>query len=301
MSIRLLLLGGSGQLGLSLFRQAVLAGWQVWAPGRQKLDITDAAGLERKITKFCPQVIINAAAFTQVDRAEQESETNWRINAEAPGWLANAAAIGGAIILHMSTDYVFDGAMRRPYSERDESVPLNAYGHAKLAGEQAVADLCPHHLIVRTSWLFGGAGRHFVRSMLELASTRTRLRIVDDQVGGPTPVDELARILLQMLEKSMSPNFSEWGIYHCSGQPALSWCQFAHAIFAQLQSLGYKTPCVSPISSQDYGAPARRPLNSCLDNGKMLRVFGISAPEWLPAMQRFVADWCASHPEFERK
>ena len=301
MGFRLLLLGGSGQLGQSLLRLAMAAGWQVWAPGRQELDIADAAGLARQISDFCPHAIINAAAYTEVDCAEQESDSNWRINAEAPGWLAEAAAEVGALLLHLSTDYVFDGAMARPYLESDPAAPLNAYGRAKLAGEQAVAELCPHHLIVRTSWLFGGAGRHFVRSMLELAATRTHLRIVDDQVGGPTPVDELAGILLQMLEIAMSPDFSEWGIYHCSGKPALSWYQFAQAIFAELQGLGYKVPMLSPINSQDYGAPAKRPLNSCLDNRKIHRVFGVSSPEWLPAMQRFVADWCASHPEFEKE
>ncbi len=137
--------------------------------------------------------------------------------------------------------------------------------------------------------------------MLELASTSSHLLIVADQVGGPTPVDELAWILLQMLEKAMSPDFNEWGIYHCTGRPALSWYQFAQAIFAELQGRGYKTPVVLPISSEDYGAAAKRPLNSRLDNGKMLRVFDLESPEWLPAMQRFVADWCAIHPEFEKE
>ena len=301
MGFRLLLLGGSGQLGKSLLRQAVLAGWWVWAPGRQELDITDAAGLRQQLTKFCPHAIINAAAFTQVDLAEQESEINWRINADAPGWLAKEAEEVGAILLHLSTDYVFDGVMDRPYSERDEAIPPNAYGRAKLAGELAVAEQCRRHLIVRTSWLFGGSERHFVRSMLELVSKRTHVQIVDDQIGGPTPVDELATILLLMLEKAMSPDFSEWGIYHCSGKPVLSWYQFAGAIFDELQGRGYKVPVVLPISSQDYGAPAKRPLNSCLDNHKIQRVFGVSSPEWLPAMQRCVADWCVAHPEFEKE
>lgn len=301
MSRRLLLLGRSGQLGQTLHHQATLAGWQVWAPNRQELDISNSSELERQIKQLCPDAIINAAAYTQVDLAENMSTNNWCINADAPGWLAKAAAGVGALFLHLSTDYVFDGAMARPYLESDIAAPLNAYGRAKLAGELAVAELCPRHLIVRTSWLFGGAGHHFVRSMLELASTSTHLLIVDDQVGGPTPVDELARILLQMLEKAMSPDFSEWGIYHCTGRPALSWYQFAQVIFAELQGRGYKTPVVSPISSQDYGAAAKRPLNSHLDNGKMLRVFDLESPEWLPAMQRFVADWCVAHPEFKKE
>lgn len=301
MSRRLLLLGGSGQLGQTLHYQAALAGWQVCAPKRQELDITNPSEVERQIKLFCPHAIINAAAYTQVDLAESMSTNNWCINAEAPGWLAKAAAGVGALFLHLSTDYVFDGTMARPYLESDIAAPLNAYGRAKLAGELAVAELCPRHLIVRTSWLFGGAGRHFVRSMLELASTRTHLHIVDDQVGGPTPVDELATILLLMLEKAMSPDFSEWGIYHCTGRPALSWYQFALAIFAELEGRGYKVPMVSPISSQDYGASAKRPLNSCLDHSKIQRVFGVSPPEWLPAMQRFVADWCVAHPEFKKE
>lgn len=298
---RLLLLGGAGQLGHPLLGLATSAGWQVWAPERQELDIADAAGLAWQISDFCPHAIINVAAYTEVDCAEQESDSNWRINAESPGWLAKAATGVGAILIHLSTDYVFDGVMARPYLESDLAAPLNAYGRAKLAGEQAVAECCRRHLIVRTSWLFGGSGRHFVRSMLELAQTRTHLQVVDDQVGGPTPVDDLARILLLMLEKSMSPDFSEWGIYHCSGKPALSWYQFALAIFDELQGLGYKVPMVSPISSQNYGASAKRPLNSCLDHSKIQRVFGVSPPEWLPAMQRFVVDWCASHTEFEKE
>jgi dTDP-4-dehydrorhamnose reductase len=301
MSRRLLLLGCSGQLGQTLYHLAVLTGWKVLAPEREALDTTNPVELERQVSLFCPHAIINAAAYTQVDLAEHEVTDNWRINAESPGWLAKAAAEVGSILLHLSTDYVFDGAMARPYVESDPAAPLNAYGRAKLAGEQAVAELCPHHLIVRTSWLFGGAGRHFVRSMLELASTRTHLHIVDDQVGGPTPVDDLAWILLQMLEKAMSPDFNEWGIYHCTGRPALSWYQFAQAIFAELQGRRYKTPVVLPISSEDYGAAAKRPLNSRLDNGKMLRVFDLESPEWLPAMQRFVADWCVVHPAFEKE
>jgi dTDP-4-dehydrorhamnose reductase len=301
MSRRLLLLGGSGQLGQSVHHQAVLSGWQVCAPKRQELDISNSSAIERQIKLFCPHAIINTAAYTQVDFAEHEAIDNWRINAEFPGWLAKAAAEGGALFLHLSTDYVFDGAMTRPYVESDTAAPLNAYGRAKLAGEQAVAEQCPRHLIVRTSWLFGGAGRHFVRSMLELASTSTHLHIVDDPVGGPTSVDDLARILLQMLEKAMSPDFNEWGIYHCTGQPVLSWYQFAQAIFAELHGRGYKTPVVLPISSEDYGAAVRRPLNSRLDNGKMLRVFDLESPEWSPAMQRFVADWCVTHPAFEKE
>lgn len=301
MSRRLLLLGRSGQLGQTLYHLAVSMGWQVWAPNRQELDISNSSELERQIKQLCPDAIINAAAYTQVDLAENMSTNNWCINADAPGWLAKAAAGVGALFLHLSTDYVFDGAMARPYLESDVVAPLSAYGRAKLAGELAVAEQCPRHLIVRTSWLFGGAGRHFVRSMLELASTRTHLHIVDDQVGGPTPVDALAQILLLMLEKAMSPDFSEWGIYHCSGKPALSWYQFALAIFAELEGHGYKVPIVSPISSQDYGAAAKRPLNSRLDNGKMHRVFDLESPEWLPAMQRFVADWCAIRPEFEKE
>ena len=301
MNGRLLLLGRSGQLGQTLYHLAGLAGWQVLAPEREALDTTNPVELERQISLFCPHAIINAAAYTQVDLAENNSIDNWFINAESPGWLAKAAAGVGALFLHLSTDYVFDGAVARPYLESDAVAPLNAYGCAKLAGEQAVAEQCPRHLIVRTSWLFGGAGRHFVRSMLELASTSTHLHIVDDQVGGPTPVDELATILLLMLEKAMSPDFSEWGIYHCTGRPALSWYQFAQAIFAELEGRGYKVPMVSPISSQDYGASAKRPLNSCLDHSKIQRVFGVSPPEWLPAMQRFVADWCVAHPEFKKE
>ncbi len=298
---RLLLLGRSGQLGQTLYHQATSAGWQVWAPKRQELDITNPSEVERQIKLFCPHAIINAAAYTQVDRAEHNATDNWCINAESPGWLAKVAAERRALLLHLSTDYVFDGAVARPYLENDLAAPLNAYGRAKLAGELAVAEQCTRHLIVRTSWLFGGAGRHFIRSMLELASTSTHLHIVDDQVGGPTPVDDLARILLQMLEKAMSPDFNKWGIYHCTGRPALSWYQFAQAIFTELQGRGYKTPVVLPISSEDYSTAAKRPLNSRLDNGKMLRVFDLEPPEWLPAMQRYVADWCVAHPAFEKE
>lgn len=301
MSRRLLLLGRSGQLGQVLYHLAVSIGWQVWAPEREALDITKPAVFEQPIKLFCPDAIINTAAYTQVDLAEHEATDNWRINAESPGWLAKSAAGVGALFLHLSTDYIFDGTMARPYLETDTPAPLNAYGRAKLAGEQAVAKQCQRHLIVRTSWLFGGTGRHFVRSILELASTSSHLNIVNDQVGGPTPVDDLARILLQMLENAMSPDFNQWGIYHCTGRPALSWYQFAQAIFAELEGRGYKVPMVSPISSQDYGASAKRPLNSCLNNSKIQRVFGVSPPEWLPAMQRFVADWCAIHPEFEKE
>lgn len=295
MTKRLLLLGGTGQLGQPLLRLALLAGWQVWAPERSELDITDSVSITRGVTVFRPNAVINAASFTQVDLAEQETSINWCVNAEAPGWLARSAAAVGAVLLQLSTDYVFDGAKVSPYLESDLPAPLNEYGRAKLAGEEAVKQGCERHLIIRTSWLFGGQGPHFVRSMLALANEHSHISVVSDQVGGPTPVGELADILLQILEQALASDFNSWGIYHCTGTPALSWYQFAMAIFYQLQLHGYMVPVLLPISSQEYAASAVRPLNSCLDNAKMQRVFGLQSPNWFPSMQRFVSDWCGDN------
>lgn len=284
---RVLLLGARGQLGQRLCAEAQAQGWSLLAWDRRALDIRDPVALRRQIGACAPDVIINAAGFTQVDLAEQAVDTAFAVNATAPAHLARVAQAVGAILIHLSTDYVFDGRKGAPYTETDAPNPLGVYGASKLAGEQAVQAYCARHLIVRTAWLFDPLGPNFVRTLLRLAATQTSVRIVADQRGAPTRGQDLARALLHMARQALQPGFADWGLYHFAGRPQISWFEFAQAIVtaAWQQGLLAGKPALVPISSAEYVCAARRPLDSRLDCSKIAAHFAIEPSDWQPGLQ----------------
>lgn len=284
--MKVMITGCLGQVGHCLTEQANAAGYTTLAVDYQELDITDRTAVMHLVTTFSPNVIINAAAHTAVDRAEGEEQASYAINRDGPTWLAQAAQACGAILLHISTDYVFRGDKEGLYQEQDAVSPQGVYGASKLAGELAVAEHCRRHLILRTAWVFGEHGNNFVKTMLRLGMQRPSLGIVADQFGGPTFAGDIAQALLTMARQAHEPDFHDWGIYHFAGEPHVSWFQFADHIFsaAQQQALLPVLPTLSALSTEEYPTPARRPQNSRLDCRRIEHRFGILPSNWQQAL-----------------
>jgi dTDP-4-dehydrorhamnose reductase len=289
--MRLLIAGWQGQLARALVELAPGADdIDALAVGRPALDLCEPATITRAMTDFRPDVIINTAAYTAVDKAESEPGAAFALNRDGARLLAEAAAKRGAAIIHVSTDYVFDGTKSTPYLEDDPTGPLNVYGRSKLEGERAVAAACPHHIIVRTSWVHSATGQNFVRTMLRLACERPRLSVVDDQVGSPTYAPHLAHAVLGIARQvARHRDDGRWGIYHAAGSGSVSWCGLAREALRVAAAAGHPTVPVDAITTVDYPTPARRPMNSRLDCSKLERTFGI----WLPPWQDGVADGIA--------
>lgn len=265
--MKTLVFGQSGQVARELQAQG-----QVIALSRSDADLSDPASCAAAILHHDPQVVINAAAYTAVDKAEAERDLAQLVNADAPAAMARACASTGARFLHISTDYVFDGSGQRPWTPQDETDPLGVYGQTKLDGETAVAGAGARHAILRTSWVFSAHGNNFVKTMLRLGADRDELTIVADQIGGPTPAADIAAALLAMAAQPDGPD----GIYHFGGAPWVSWADFAREIFAQSQ-----VNCrVTDIPTSQFPTPARRPANSRLDGQALARDYGISPPDW---------------------
>jgi dTDP-4-dehydrorhamnose reductase len=286
--LRILLTGSRGQLGFELIRTLACLG-EVVAVGRDRLDLEHVADLGRTVRELRPSVIVNAAAYTAVDAAETDFERALRINAEAPAALAREAALLGALFVHVSTDYVFDGSKATPYLEDDPTRPLNRYGESKRAGELAVQDAGGRYLILRTGWVYGLRGRNFLRTVLSLASEHEELRIVRDQRGAPTWSRLLAEAMAQIVARAATrggPSFTP-GIYHLTASGETSWHGFATAAVDLAERLGLvrvKARTITPIASADYPVPARRPANSRLDNARIEALFGIRMPAWDTAL-----------------
>ena len=283
--MNILLTGVKGQVGWELQRSLASLG-EVVAVDREDMDLADAAAIRTKVQEIAPRVIVNPAAYTAVDRAESEPERARLINAVAPGILAEAALRCGAILVHYSTDYVFDGSKDTAYLEDDAPHPLNVYGATKLAGEAAIRAVGVRHLILRTSWVYGLRGGNFLLTMQRLMRERTELKIVDDQIGAPTWSRLIAEATAQILAQCLSPargadRPEPWGTYHLTCGGETSWYGFAAAI----AELGGYTTRLTPIPSSDYPTPARRPTNSRLDNAKLARVFGLRLPHWREALK----------------
>ncbi|MDG3086925.1 dTDP-4-dehydrorhamnose reductase [Vibrio hannami] len=288
--MRVLVTGSYGQVGHCLVNQ--LAGKaEVLAVDKEQLDITDQAAVYTIVADFEPDYIINAAAHTAVDKAEQEVDLSFAINREGPKYLAEAAESCGAVMLHISTDYVFEGNGLEPYSECDMTCPQGVYGKSKLAGELAVADACDRHLILRTAWVFGEHGSNFVKTMLRLAQTRNELNIVGDQIGGPTYAGDIAATLIKMIESVEGGVEITWGVYHYSGMPYVSWYEFAQKIFdtAQRQGVVDEKPTLSSIPTSAYPTPAKRPENSRMNCNKIQTHFGIKPSDWITALDNIQA------------
>ena len=284
--MRVLITGCNGQVGHCL-TERLKDKADLLALDYEGLDITDQAAVFSVVSEFLPDYIINAAAHTAVDRAEQEVELSNAINRDGPQYLAQAAESCGATILHISTDYVFDGEGEKPYIESDPTSPQGVYGQSKLAGEQAVADECRKHLILRTAWVFGEHGNNFVKTMLRLAQTRDELNIVGDQFGGPTYAGDIADALIAMIEYIEQGQQPAWGVYHFTGMPYASWYEFAAKIFQLAETKGVlaKQPKISSISTSAYPTPAKRPANSRLDCSKIENQFGIKPSDWNAAIE----------------
>jgi dTDP-4-dehydrorhamnose reductase len=281
--VRILLTGRGGQLGWELERALAPLG-EVTATDRAALDLADPEAIRRALRAARPEVIVNAAAYTAVDRAESEPELAMRVNGAAPGELAEEAKRLGALLVHYSTDYVFDGAKRAPYAEDDAPQPLNVYGRSKLAGERAIAAAGARHLILRTSWVYGLRGRNFLLAILRRAQSGETLRVVDDQRGAPTWSRQIAQATVHVLARCHDAA----GLYHLSAAGQTTWCGFARAI---VEAAGLAA-AVQPIPSAEFCAAAARPRYSVLGCTKAARDLGVRLPDWREGLARCMAE-CA--------
>lgn len=278
--MRALVFGQTGQVARELARLLPDALFL----GRTRADLTDPAACAAAIAGTQADVVINAAAYTAVDRAESDVATAMAVNAAAPGAMAQAAAARGLPFLHISTDYVFDGSGTRPWQPGDATGPLGVYGQSKLAGEDAVRAAGGAHVILRMSWVFSSHGANFVKTMLRLGADRPVLRVVADQIGGPTAAADIAATLVTMATALRAG--AAGGSYHYAGQPAVSWADFARAIFRSADL----TVAVEDIASEAYPTPARRPQNSRLDGSTLKTDFGIDPPDWQLGLARVIAE-----------
>jgi dTDP-4-dehydrorhamnose reductase len=296
---RILILGSTGQVGSELQKTFADVG-EILTLDRRAADLGHPESLRKIVRDAKPDVILNAAAYTAVDRAESEPEAAKAVNATAPKILAEEALRSGAILVHYSTDFVFDGTKAGPWIETDPVHPLNVYGASKLAGEQAITQVGGQFLIFRTSWVYGPRGSNFFLTMLRLGRERDLLKIVDDQIGAPTTSLEIARATCSVVNAVLPAASDAWaGTYHMTCGGSVSWCGFAKAIFAQGQRLlEGKTPEVLPIQSSDYPTPAKRPLNSVLSNEKLFARFKVRLPIWDAAMEEVLESLAA--PQLRR-
>ncbi|MBN3763248.1 dTDP-4-dehydrorhamnose reductase [Burkholderia sp. Ac-20365] len=291
----ILVTGVNGQVGFELARTLQGLG-RVVALDRAALDLSDLAQIRATVRELKPSVIVNPAAYTAVDKAETDIDAAMRLNRDAPGVLADEAARSGAVLVHYSTDYVFDGTKGEPYVEDDATNPQNVYGKSKLAGELAIAQSGCAHLILRTSWVYGARGKNFLLTMLKLGVERPELRVVADQIGAPTWSNTIATSTSHILAQGLGANDLDWwrersGVYHLTAAGETSWHGFAKAILEI--AMGEKAPTVSPIGTSDYPVPAKRPSNSRMSCGKLTETFGLVLPDWQDALRLCMAGRCA--------
>ncbi len=278
--MRVAVTGCKGQVATSLIERAGLK-FEIVALGRPGFTLEDRDAVLAGLKAARPDVVVNAAAYTAVDKAEAEEGLAVIVNGEGAGHVAEAASRIGAPLLHLSTDYVFDGALDRPYREDDPTGPTGAYGRSKLIGEKLVAERCPDSVILRTAWVYSPFGTNFVRTMLRLNETREEVGVVADQRGNPTSALDIADALLAVaarVRKDRSPTLR--GVFHMTGTGEATWADFAEAVFREAAKRGRGPTRVRRIATADYPTPARRPANSRLDNEKLRRVYGLGLPDW---------------------
>ena len=282
----ILVAGKTGQLARALTTLAGERAIPLVTAGRPDLDLEDVSSIERIITEVAPKAIVNAAAYTAVDKAESEPERAFAVNRDGAARLAAAAAKLMVPFVHVSTDFVFDGKKTSPYLEDDAPSPLSVYGRSKLEGEFAVRDAYADAVIIRTSWVFSAFGQNFVKTMLRLAETREAVGVVNDQHGSPTAAQDLAETILAILERNATGPVSGGlaGLYHFTGAGETTWYGFAEAIFAGWARRGHRVPTLKPITTAEYPTPARRPARSALDCGKIERTFRIRRASWQKAL-----------------
>jgi dTDP-4-dehydrorhamnose reductase len=289
--MRAVVIGTSGQLATELRRQVASTRLEL-APA-ERVDLAQAAQVSALLDRLAPQLVINAAAYTAVDRAESEPQQAAAVNTDGPARLARWCAANGAALLHVSTDYVFDGQKSGPYTEEDATEPMSVYGRTKLGGEVAVRGALERHVILRTSWVFSAHGQNFVKTMLRLARERDELRVVADQHGRPTSAADLARVLLVLAERYAAGDALPWGTYHFAGRGSTTWHGFAQAIVKEQAAFTAREPRVTPITTADYPTPARRPANSVLDTSRFESSFGLSPRPWLDDLREVVQQLAA--------
>lgn len=290
----ILVTGLNGQLATAMAQEG---GAAVQRIGRPSLDFDRPDTIEAALAGASPRLMVNAAAWTAVDAAEQEPDAAMRANRDAPAALARHCAAAGIPLLHLSTDYVFDGDKGAPYDETDQTNPTCVYGTTKLAGEHAVLAAHARTIVLRTSWVYSAAGKNFVRTMLGAATRLDHLRVVADQKGCPTSARDLAAAILAIAARLQDGWRDEFaGVFHAAGTGWTTWHGLATAVFEEATALGHKVPVVEPIRTADWPTPARRPPDSRLDCGKLARTFGVRQPEWRASVRRTVTELLAPAP-----
>ncbi|MBS97264.1 MAG: dTDP-4-dehydrorhamnose reductase [Oceanospirillaceae bacterium] len=276
--MKILVLGATGQVGFEVCRSIACLG-EVYAPGRKELDLSDLPAVEAYLQKTSPNIVINAAAYTQVDKAESEPDLARKLNADLPELLANHSATQGSSLVHYSSDYVYDGNHQSFRKESMGGSPVNRYGETKLQGDLAISRSGCEHLIFRTCWVYSARGKNFMKTMLDLGKQRTELNVVDDQIGSPTPARLIANVTTLAIHSSL-----ESGIYHLAPKGQTSWHGFAREIFyvasRESEPLMLTADDINPIPTHQYPTPAKRPLNSRLDTSKLEQALNIQLPEW---------------------
>ena len=287
--LKILISGKTGQVALELQKQLAGLG-ELIVLGRDELDLTQPEQIRQQVRAHTPDLIINAAAHTAVDKAESEPELAFAINTTAPGVLAEEAAALGIPLIHYSTDYVFDGTKPAPYTEDDSPHPLGVYGQSKLAGERAIAATGAQHLILRTSWVYSAHGKNFLLTMQRLLQERPELGVVADQIGAPTWAGTIARSTRALIERWQAGQAGAWGVYHLTAQGETSWFGFTQAIAEPLIAAGKPCATLKPIPASAYPTPAARPQNSRLDCSRLSREWAVTQPDWHTALSECVAE-----------
>jgi dTDP-4-dehydrorhamnose reductase len=287
--MKVLITGANGQLGRELVRLGQRFDFEVRSFSRQQLDITNKNQIEQIFPRISPSVVINAAAYTQVDRAENESDLAYAANKDGPAYLARYCDANHLTLIHISTDYVFDGTKGRPYQESDPIAPLGVYGQSKAQGETAIRSILPNHIIVRTSWLYGVYGNNFVKTILKLATEKKTLRVVSDQFGSPTSAADLANTVLRIARKISASEKIDWGTYHYCCKGITTWHALAEKIIELATPYAtLKARHVEAITTAEWPTPAKRPPYSVLDCSRLKRRFGIEPEAWQQSLKRTI-------------
>jgi dTDP-4-dehydrorhamnose reductase len=285
-----LVIGAAGQVARALARSPLLGDRPLVCHGRPQCDITDPVALTAIFAAINPAVVVNAAAYTAVDQAENDRATAFATNAEGPKRLALLCRDYGVPLVHLSSDYVFDGIQRTPYRETDPVAPIGAYGASKAAGEAAIRNTYFRHIILRTAWVYSADGHNFLKSMLRLCAERPEIAIVDDQRGTPTWAQAIAQVIVDLIPQLLSKEVdSVWGTYHLTNSGETTWFGFASEIFRLIGKEGLPTPRLRAIASTEYPTTVKRPAYSVLDNNKIDKIFGIHLPEWQASLSTCIA------------
>lgn len=305
--MNILVLGNDGQLGRELARATWPTHWQLHTPPREEFNLADPTSLHALVDRYPFDLLINAAAYTAVDKAESEPELAHAVNAHGPGVLAQLSASRNTPIIHISTDYVFDGTKTSPYTEDDPTSPMSVYGSSKLAGELAVRQNNLAHIIIRTSWLYSPFGHNFIRTMIRLARERDEVSVVNDQIGCPTAAGDLATAIVQIAQAiqpyctaahtNSTDTQPPWGTYHYTGAGKATWYDLAHCIFETLEARGHRRPRLIPISTSQYPTPAARPAYSVMDCTKISSTFAVKPQPWPDACRAVVQECLAELQE----